>query len=156
MTSSWWHNIVDRAADLTVGWMRSRGAFVQVIAVTLGWIPLVVLGVDNHGFIYLYIATALSLVTQIPLAMIGWKAMSKAESAEEGAKQTMEGMLVTMKSLQAIIDSLRHQMGEQDVILDEIHSTFFVTHCTKCGLPRIEGARFCSRCGTPYANKPEE
>jgi hypothetical protein len=156
MQPSLWNRSVDWLAEATVRWLRSRAAFVQIVLATLLWVPLVVFGIDSHGFLYLYIATALSVITQVPLAMIGYRAMLKAESAEERTKSALEGMLATMKAMQVIVEAMKHEMGEQDNILDEIHSSFFMTHCLKCGLERAEGARFCARCGTPYSKVSPE
>lgn len=117
-----YRRVVDRSADWVTTWLRSRAAFVQVFLGTVLWVPAFVLtGVDPKGTLYLDIATALSLVTQVPLAMIGWKAMIKAEAAEKKTDDTLGAMLATMKAVQALVEAVRHELQEQDEILTEIH-----------------------------------
>lgn len=73
---------IDLCAEAVADWLGSRAAFVQVCAGTLISVPLTVFAIDPHGFTFLYVATALSLVTQVPLAMIGVKARLEAQQAE--------------------------------------------------------------------------
>ena len=118
-----WNKLIDQVAEWTVVWLRSRAAFIQIALVTILWIPLVVTGIDKNGFLYLYIATALSIFTQVPLAMIGYRAMKKAEGAEERTVTALEAILATMRAMQSIVEAMKHEMIEQDQILDEIHTS---------------------------------
>lgn len=115
-----WHSAVDYCADAVANWLGSRAAFVQVVLVTLIWIPFVVAGIDSHGFLYLYLATALSLVTQVPLAMIGVRAGNKADQAEAKSQQTLEAILTTMKALSTVINAMKIELEEQQELLEDI------------------------------------
>lgn len=85
------------------------------------WIPLVVFGWDKHGFLYLYIATALSLITQVPLAMIGSRAAEKAEAAEARTIEALGAILATMTTVHAMVELMRVELDQHEEILEEIH-----------------------------------
>lgn len=113
---------VDVCADWVVTWLRSRGAFVQVFLITFLWIPAFVMtGIDPKGTIYLDIATALSLITQVPLAMIGWQAMKKAEAAETQTFHVLERMLTTMNAVHELITVVKESLDVQEDLLEDIH-----------------------------------
>lgn len=89
---------IDHAAGWLVHWLSSRAAFVQVSIATIVSIPLTIAGIDGHGFTYLYLATALSLVTQVPLAMIGQKAREEAHRAGEAALRHEEAQIQMLRN----------------------------------------------------------
>lgn len=103
---------VDRQARWLANWLYSRSAYVVLVYGTLGWIPLVIFGVDRSGFLYLYIATSLSLVTQNPLAMLGKSAAAEARRAEEGQVETL-------KLLVGLSERIVADLGEQEVVMHE-------------------------------------
>lgn len=72
---------VDRAIEAFNDWLGSRRGFVQSILITIAWTTLALLGFDEHGFWFLYAATAFSVVTQFTLAIIARRAGVKAENA---------------------------------------------------------------------------
>jgi len=54
-----YNRIVDHLAYAISDWLGSRAAFVQITLGTILWVPFVIIGLDGHGFLYLYVATAL-------------------------------------------------------------------------------------------------
>lgn len=98
---------IDASAEGLVRWLGSRAAFVQVCLATLVSVPLTIYGIDSHGLVYLYLATALSLITQVPLAMIGQRAREEARKAGAAAMRQEEAqiqMLINQQdSLKAIL-----------------------------------------------------
>lgn len=112
--------VIDAAALWTVEWLGSRAAFVQIMLVTVASVPLTVTAIDPHGFYFLYVATALSLVTQVPLAMIGQRAREEAIKAEEAASRMEEAQLQLLRNqsdtLAAMLELVRaaNVMDEQN------------------------------------------
>lgn len=81
---------IDRQAKWMAHFLHSRAAYVWLVYGTILWIPLVVAGIDGHGFLYLYIATSLSLITQVPLAMLAYWAARDSKHGEELTIQTLK------------------------------------------------------------------
>ena len=104
---------IDAQARWLADWLYSRGAFVALVYGTIGWVPLVVFGWDKHGFIYLYIATSLSLITQNPLAMLGKWAATEARRSELT-------QLEAMKLLVALSEKIVSELEQQDAVLEQI------------------------------------
>lgn len=82
---------------------------------------------DPHGFWFLYLATAVSFVTQFTLTLVGLQAKREAhfaaERAAEGARrqeETQRAILATMSAVHAIVQAVKHTMEEDDEILEEI------------------------------------
>lgn len=109
----WLHRLIDWQAEAVARWLYSRIAYVQLVYGTFLWVPLVVLGFDQHGFIYLYIATAMSLVTQSPLAMLAHKASRDAKEAEKLTEQALRNQT-------DMLNFLIHQFGEFKEEIEEI------------------------------------
>lgn len=105
---------IDAQARWVATWLHSRTAFVQLVYGSLLWIPFVALGIDGHGFLYLYVATTLSLITQVPLAMLSYWAAIEARSAERN-------QLDTMKLLVSLAEHLGHKLEEIQADLEEEH-----------------------------------
>ncbi|MDE2100540.1 MAG: hypothetical protein KGL39_25070 [Patescibacteria group bacterium] len=112
---------LDQQAEWVINWLRSRTAFVQLVYGTILWVPLVVLGIDEHGFLYLYIATSLSLITQVPLAMIGYRAHREAKLAEEKISIALDAILASSRAVHILIETVSMELKEQDALLEEIH-----------------------------------
>ena len=112
--------IVDRQAAWVAAWLYSRSAFVWLVYGSVAWVPLVVGGFDKHGFLYLYIATSLSLITQAPLAMLARRAALDAAAAEQKGQATMEAMLAALEALETVLISVREDLDEQAEDLDEV------------------------------------
>lgn len=89
---------IDQQALWVAGWLGGRAAFVQLTYGTIIWIPLVVLGIDRGGFLFLYLATSVSLITQVPLAMIGQKAREEAHRAGEAALRHEEAQIQMLRN----------------------------------------------------------
>lgn len=102
---------IDRQARWLAEFLYSRASYVLLVYGTLGWIPLVVLRVDKGGFLYLYIATSLSLITQNPLAMLGKWAATEAKRSEETQVEMM-------KLLVALAEKIVVELEEQDAVLE--------------------------------------
>lgn len=94
-------------------WLGSRKGFVQSVVFTLLWVPLVIWRVDSHGFIYLYLATALSLITNFSLAIYARRLQEDSEKFEQLVLQLLKNQQDTMLFL---IQEAK-EWGEQ---LDEI------------------------------------
>lgn len=103
---------IDAQARWVARWLHSRTAFVQLVYGSLLWIPFVVLGIDGHGFLYLYVATTLSLVTQVPLAMLSYWAAQETRASEQN-------QIDTMKLLVTLAERLGHQLEEIEADLEE-------------------------------------
>lgn len=110
---SWTHRFIDWQAEAVARWLYSRIAYIQLVYGTLLWVPLVVLGFDQHGFIYLYIATAMSLITQSPLAMLAHKASRDAQEAEKLTEQALRNQT-------DMLNFLINQFGEFKEDIEEL------------------------------------
>lgn len=111
---------LDRQARWVANWLHSRSAFIWLVYGTVAWIPFVVLGLDPHGFLYLYIATSLSLVTQVPLAMLASWAAQEAMRSEELTRQTLENQTDMMKLLLKEFEEFEEEIDEiRDELRDE-------------------------------------
>lgn len=108
-----YRRVVDRAAAAVADWLGSRAAFIQVCVGTLVSVPLTVYGVDSHGFGFLYIATALSLVTQVPLAMIGMRAREEAQRATEAAMRQEEAQIQMLQSQADMLKAILALLDKQ-------------------------------------------
>lgn len=97
---------IDASARWLAEWLGSRAAFVQVCIGTLISVPLTILGIDGHGFTFLYLATALSLITQVPLAMIGQHAREEARKAQEAANRQEETQLQLLRNQQDVLAAI--------------------------------------------------
>lgn len=111
---------IDNLVEKFNGWLSSRGGFVQAVIFTLIWVPLVVYKVDPHGFIYLYIATAFSTITQFSVAIIAFKAKIAGDKANEGLIQMLENQVSTMQFLVELAKEIHKEQEEQTEILEVI------------------------------------
>lgn len=98
----WQHWLAERFTD----WLASPAALIQGLALTLPWLVLVGLGVDPHGFWFLFFATILSFLTQFPLAY--------------AARRAERHMLNTMRLLLAVAERLEQGQDAQDAQLEDI------------------------------------
>lgn len=114
-----WQNRVDAQARWVANWLRSRSAFITLVYGTVLWIPFVVLGLDPHGFLYLYIATSLSLVTQVPLAMLAYWASREAESANIKMHEGLAGIHAIGTATQALVEVIKDDVADHDEILED-------------------------------------
>jgi hypothetical protein len=102
---AWWQTMIDRQAAWVAGWLRSRAAFVQITYGSLLWVPFVALSIDQHGFLYLYIATTLSLVTQVPLAMLAFWASRDAKAAEQKMVSALDALHAIMQGTRTLMEA---------------------------------------------------
>lgn len=108
---------IDWQAEWVAEFLHSRAGFLWLVYGTVLWIPFVVLGLDPHGFLYLYVATSLSLITQVPLAMLAYWAARDAKQGEALTKQTLQNQTDMLKLL---IDQFGESNENMDEILDEL------------------------------------
>lgn len=103
--------------------------FVVALIQTLVWTVIaVVTTLDKHGFWFLYFATAVSYVTQFTLTLVSLQAKREARNAAELAamseKRTLELLVAVhaaVTGMRALLQAIKHEMDENDEILDEIH-----------------------------------
>jgi len=109
---------IDRQSRWVARWLHSRSAFVWLVYGTVLWIPLVAIGVDPHGFLYLYIATSLSLITQVPLAMLAYWAAQEGSKNEEMNFQMLSNqadmMRLVLQQAGDIEEDLERLLGGDD------------------------------------------
>ena len=103
---------IDAQASYVANWLYSRAAFVWLVYGTIAWIPLVILGIDHQGFLYLYIATSLSLVTQVPLAMLAYHASRDAKRGEQLTRQTLQNQSDMMKLMLTKFGGFEEELEE--------------------------------------------
>ena len=125
---NWIRKAIDIQARWVARWLYSRGAFVALVYGTLGWIPLVLFGFDKNGFIYLYIATSLSLITQNPLAMLAHWASRDAQKADEHHRELLDAMYQTMNTMHEVVLAVKGIMEEQSHQIDEIEVALIEEH----------------------------
>lgn len=113
----WFGRFIDRQAEWVATWLYSRSAFIWLVYGTILWIPLVVLGLDPHGFLYLYVATSMSLVTQVPLAMLAYRAQRDAAHSEEITRQTLTNQTDMMRLMLEKFGGFEHELDE---IVDDL------------------------------------
>lgn len=105
-------------ADAVNIWLSHPLGFGLACITTITWVPFVVAGVDHHGQLYLYIATAVSLVTQFNLAMIG-TITGRNEKKNQELIMTMlrnqnDSIKLTDLRLKAMDIKLAKLLGEKD------------------------------------------
>lgn len=113
--------MLDVQAQWVANWLRSRSAFVWLVYGTVLWVPFVVFGFDPHGFLYLYIATSLSLITQVPLAMLAFWAKEEAHKNEELTMQTLQNQSDMMKLMLTKFGGFEEELGEIFEDIREMH-----------------------------------
>jgi len=126
----WFARSIDRQGEWMAEFLHSRAAFVWLVYGTILWIPFVVLGLDPHGFLYLYVATSLSLITQVPLAMLAFWAARDSKQGEELTKQTLQNQTDMLKLL---INKFGEQEETFDDILEEIREEIDHHHSHEAG-----------------------
>lgn len=114
----WLAEAIDRQSRWVATWLHGRWAFALLVYGTILWIPLVVLGIDHQGFMYLYVATSLSLVTQAPLAYLAAMAAKEAARNEELTKQALKNQSDTLRLLLVQYEAIEDDVEE---IVREIH-----------------------------------
>jgi hypothetical protein len=112
---------IDAQAAWVAHFLHSRAAFIWLVYGTVLWIPFVVSNLDPHGFLYLYIATSLSLVTQVPLAMLAYWASRDAKQSEELTRQMLKNQTDMLKFLIAEFGEFGEEIGEIIVEIKEHH-----------------------------------
>lgn len=94
--------------------------FIQSVVITLLWIPMVLLGFDMHGFVYLYVATALSLITNFSLAIYARRLQDETAKFEQMVLQLLRNQQDTMLFL---IAEAKEQGEQLDDIEEDIKRT---------------------------------
>ena len=117
---AFFRRVIDGQAEWLARSLYSRWGYVLLVYGSILWVPLVVFSIDDHGFLYLYIATSLSLVTQVPLAMLARKAAQEAMHADTMSRQILENMLSTMEAVHALVQSVRSEMESQEDLLESL------------------------------------
>ena len=72
---------VDKAIERFNDWLGSKRGFVQAVGISIAWNIAVWFGLDKHGFLYLFLATELGIVTQFTLAIINKDTSAKVDQA---------------------------------------------------------------------------
>lgn len=105
--------VIDVQARWLARWLHSRWAFVQLVYGTIFWIPFVAFGLDPHGYLYLYVATSLSLITQSPIAMLALWAAQEAHRNEELTMQMLKNQTDTMRLLLEQFEDLEEDITQE-------------------------------------------
>lgn len=89
------HALVERFND----WLGSYAGFVLALIISLVWNAAVIVGLDPHGFVYLYLATELGIITQFNLAIIGRHSSAKVDRALATIDQVVDDNYVATQTL---------------------------------------------------------
>ena len=110
-----------RGVDAGLGrfnrWLASPAGFIQATILTIAWTVAAVLGVDEHGFWFLYVATAFSFVTQFNLAIFASRAGASARAADDRAYKTLQRMEASDDADGEILLSLKQALENQKDVL---------------------------------------
>ena len=86
---------------------------------------------DPHGFWFLYMATAISYITQFTLTLVAVQGKKEAKHAAELAERNLkqqttllENQQATMVALQAVVLSVKDELSDTTEILEEIDEHF--------------------------------
>jgi len=113
-----------RGVDAGLGrfnrWLASPAGFVQATILTIAWTVAAVLGVDEHGFWFLYVATAFSFVTQFNLAIFASRASAAARAADEQAFETLQRMEASDDADEEILLSLKQTLENQQTMIQAV------------------------------------
>lgn len=112
---------VTRIIDAFNRWLGSELGFIQATLITFLWVPFVVIRIDNHGFFYLYIATALSLITNFSLAIYARRLAAEQDKFESWLIQ----MLKTQADTTTLLLTLSNRILEE---IDEARETAEAYH----------------------------
>jgi hypothetical protein len=125
--------LVDRAIEAFNGWLASERGFVQAIIVSLGWNVAVAFGLDKHGFLYLFVATELGIITQFTLAIIGRRSGDKVDRALATIDQVVDDVYVASQATLRLAENELHLQealaAQSEAIVAAV--TELRTHLTK-------------------------
>lgn len=100
-------------AERFTDWLASPAALLQGLILTLVWLPAVFLGIDRHGFWFLFAATLVSFITQFPLAY--------ASRRSEAHMLKLMKLLVALAEENKVLEQAAVKLDErQDELLDLI------------------------------------
>lgn len=107
-------------------------AFVLATLQTLIWTAIVLTThADPHGFWFLYMATAISYITQFTLTLVAVQGKKEARHAAELSERNLEqqttlleNQQATMMALQAVVLSVKDELSDTTEILEEIDEHF--------------------------------
>lgn len=94
---------IDRIVTAFNDWLGTNRGFIHATLATLIWIPFVAFGYDKHGFIYLYMATALSLISNFSLAIYARKLQREQDKFEYWLEQMLKNQADTMKAMMILL-----------------------------------------------------
>ena len=90
-------------------------AFVLAVLQTLIWTAFVIeTPYDRHGFWFLYVATAISYVTQFTLTLVGLSAKREAQSASRTSHETLAAILTALHAIRELVNELQTDVEERD------------------------------------------
>ena len=112
----WPRRTSGRAVVLFNDWLGSVAGFAQAILITLAWTLIVGLGLDKHGFWFLYFATAVSFITQFNLAIIGRRSSRKVDEALERIDSVIDDVYATS---QATLQLARNEETVTDALITQ-------------------------------------
>jgi len=90
--------VVNAAIERFNDWLASERGFVQAVVVSVAWNVAVFVGVDPHGFVYLFVATELGIITQFTLAIIGRRSGAKVDQALATIDQVVDDLYTTAQA----------------------------------------------------------
>lgn len=108
-------------------WLSSPWGFVQICLMAAAWTVLVALGIDKHGYVYLYAAGTFAFITQFNLAIFSDRAIRAAQAADARAELALQGIADLLERLHtadendaAILEALRVSLQNQEHLLEAI------------------------------------
>ena len=107
-------------------WLGSYAGFVIAVIVSAAWNVAVVLGLDKHGFLYLYLATELGIVTQFNLAIIGRRSSRTVDTALAQIDSVVDQVLVASETLLKLAEAEMHLqeviVAQSETLLDLVQA----------------------------------
>lgn len=108
--------VVNAAIEGFNDWLGSENGLLQGVALTIAWTVAAFTGVDQHGFAFLYFATALSFITQFNIAIIGRRSSTKIDEALRTIDQVVDEVFV---STQALIRLAENESTVQTALIEQ-------------------------------------
>ncbi len=108
--------IVNSAIEAFNDWLGSEAGLIQGVVLTIVWTVAAFVGVDRHGFAFLYFATALSFITQFNIAIIGRRSSRKVDDALETIDRVVDEVYVTT---QALVQLAQNEATIQDALASQ-------------------------------------
>lgn len=99
---------VNAAIEWFNDWLGSERGFVQAVVICLLWNVAVVYGLDKHGFLFLYLATELGIITQFNLAIIGRRSGRKVDEALATIDKVVDEVYVTAQTTLKLAENEQH------------------------------------------------